>query len=80
MCGDEYPVELILGPMMQHHTCYSNPEMQDTVVLDAILGGAKRKISVTLSSYHRKICFVFNAMLIKILIFEFLTFSEFIVT
>lgn len=53
MCGDEYPVELILGPMMQHHVSYSNPEMQDTVMLEAMLGGAKKIISVTLSSYHR---------------------------
>lgn len=54
MCGDEYPVELILGTMLQHNTCYSNPEKQDTIMLEAVLGGARKTISVTLGSYHRK--------------------------
>lgn len=53
MCGDEYPVELILGTMLQHNTCYSNPEKQDTIMLEAVLGGARKTISVTLGSYHR---------------------------
>ena len=52
MCGDEFPVELILGTMLQHHTSYSNPDNQDTVMLEAALGGTRKIISVTLGSYH----------------------------
>ena len=59
MCGDEYPVELILGTMLQPHACYSNPEQQDTIMIEAMLGNVKKTIAVTLTSYHRKILLVF---------------------
>ena len=65
MCGDEYPVELILGTMLQPHACYSNPEQQDTIMIEAMLGNVKKTIAVTLTSYHRKILLVFLGMFIK---------------
>ena len=65
MCGDEYPVELILGTMLQPHACYSNPEQQDNIMIEAMLGNVKKTIAVTLTSYHRKILLVFLGMFIK---------------
>lgn len=53
MCGDEYSVELILSSMLQQNNCYSNPDKQDTILLEAIIDGTKKTISVTLGSYHR---------------------------
>lgn len=52
MCGDEYPVELILGPLLHHHYCYSHPEQHETIMLEAYLGNMKRTVSITLGSYH----------------------------
>jgi hypothetical protein len=54
MCGDEYSLELILSSMLQQNNCYSDPEKQDTVMLEAIIGGCRKTIAVTLGSYHSK--------------------------
>ena len=54
MCGDEYSLELILSTMLQQNDCYSNPDKQDTIMLEAIVAGSRKNISVTLASYHRK--------------------------
>ncbi|XP_066925474.1 rho GTPase-activating protein 5-like [Clytia hemisphaerica] len=53
MCGDEYSLELILSSMLQQNNCYSNPEKQDTIMLEAMVDGVKKTIAVTLGSYHR---------------------------
>lgn len=53
MCGDDYSVELILSSMLQQNDCYSNPDKQDTIMLETIIEGTRKKISVTLVSYHR---------------------------
>ena len=55
MCGDEYSLELILSTMLQQNDCYSNPDKQDTIMLEAIVAGSRKTISVTLASYHRKL-------------------------
>ena len=55
MCGDEYSIELILSSMLQQNDCYSNPDKPDTILLEALLDGSRKTISVTLTSYHRKL-------------------------
>ena len=58
MCGDQYPVELILGPLLHHQSVYCNASAgPDTVVLETYVGTVKRTVSITLSSYHRKFHF-----------------------
>lgn len=54
MCGDDYSVELILSSMLQQNDCYSNPDKQDTIMLETVIEGTRKKIAVTLGSYHRK--------------------------
>ena len=54
MCGDEYSVELILSSMLQQNDCYSNPDKQDTIMLEANVADSRKTISVTLASYHRE--------------------------
>ena len=54
MCGDEYPVELILGPLLHHQSCYCNSDRPDTVMLETYVGTTKKTVSITLSSYHSK--------------------------
>eukprot|EP00795_Rhopilema_esculentum_P012729 gene12729-3453_t len=54
MCGDQYPVELILGPLLHHQSVYCNSSARpDTVILETYVGTVKRTVSITLSSYHR---------------------------
>lgn len=55
MCGDQYPVELILGPLLHHQSVYCNSSARpDTVILETYVGTVKRTVSITLTSYHRK--------------------------
>lgn len=54
MCGDQYPVELILGPLLHHQSVHCNASAgSDTVILETYVGTVKRSVSITLSSYHR---------------------------
>eukprot|EP00794_Sanderia_malayensis_P016836 gene16836-18534_t len=54
MCGDQYPVELILGPLLHHQSLLCNSSAKpDTVILETYVGTDKRVVSITLSSYHR---------------------------
>ena len=60
MCGDQYPVELILGPLLHHQSVYCNASAgPDTVILETYVGTVKRTVSITLSSYHRECIFIF---------------------
>ena len=45
--------------MLQQNDCYSNPDKQDTIMLEAIVAGSRKTISVTLASYHRKSLLLF---------------------
>ena len=59
MCGDQYPVELILGPLLHHQSVYCNASAgPDTVILETYVGTVKRTVSITLSSYHRESSFL----------------------
>ena len=54
MCGDPYPVELILGPLLHHQNCWRSSTRPDTIILETYLGFDKRRVQITLTSYHRK--------------------------
>lgn len=53
MCGDPYPVELILGPLLHHQNCWRSSNRPDTIILETYLGFDKRRVQITLTSYHR---------------------------
>lgn len=54
MCGDPYPVELILGPLLHHQNCWRSSNRPDTIILETYLGFDKRRVQITLTSYHSK--------------------------
>ena len=54
MCGDPYPVELILGPLLHHQNCWRSSTRPDTIILETYLGFDRRRVQITLTSYHRK--------------------------
>lgn len=54
MCGDPYPVELILGPLLHHQNCWRSSTRPDTIILETYLGFDKRRVQITLTSYHSK--------------------------
>ena len=56
MCGDPYPVELILGPLLHHQNCWRSSTRPDTIILETYLGFDKKRVQITLTSYHRKWC------------------------
>ncbi|KAK2568305.1 Rho GTPase-activating protein 5 [Acropora cervicornis] len=53
MCGDPYPVELILGPLLHHQNCWRSSTRPDTIILETYLGFDKKRVQITLTSYHR---------------------------
>ncbi|XP_048580829.1 rho GTPase-activating protein 5-like isoform X3 [Nematostella vectensis] len=53
MCGDPYPVELIFGPLLHHQSCWRSPTSPDTIILETFVGFEKRRVQITLTSYHR---------------------------
>ena len=54
MCGDPYPVELIFGPLLHHQNCWRSPTRPDAIILETLVGYEKRRVMITLSSYHSK--------------------------
>ena len=54
MCGDPYPVELILGPLLHHQSSWRSPAHSDAIILETYLGYEKKKVMITLTSYHSK--------------------------
>nr|XP_006821893.1 PREDICTED: rho GTPase-activating protein 5-like [Saccoglossus kowalevskii] len=53
MCGDPYPADLVLGPLVNHQCCWINPDKAQTIALDTFLGSEKRKVEVMAVSYHQ---------------------------
>ncbi|XP_035279052.1 rho GTPase-activating protein 5 [Anguilla anguilla] len=56
MCGDPFSVDLILSPFLDSHSCSAGqPGQSNTLVLDKIIGDSRRRIQVTVLSYHSSI-------------------------
>ncbi|XP_010891249.1 rho GTPase-activating protein 5 [Esox lucius] len=56
MCGDPFSVDLILSPFLDSHSCSAGPPGQSTtLILDKIIGDRRRRIQVTVLSYHSSI-------------------------
>ncbi|XP_058794856.1 rho GTPase-activating protein 190 isoform X2 [Phymastichus coffea] len=49
-CGDPYSVENVLGPLLSHQCCFLSSER--SIVLETFLGESKRRVEVTISSFH----------------------------
>lgn len=50
LCGDPYSVEHVLSPLLGHQ-CYVVTS-ERSIVLEMYLGDCKRRVEVTVSSYH----------------------------
>ncbi|XP_026085471.1 LOW QUALITY PROTEIN: rho GTPase-activating protein 5 [Carassius auratus] len=56
MCGDPFSVDLILSPFLDSHYCSAGqPGQCNTLILDKIIGDRRRRIQVTVISYHSSI-------------------------
>ncbi|KAF6717662.1 Rho GTPase-activating protein 5 [Oryzias melastigma] len=56
MCWDPFSVDLILSPFLDSHCCSAGPPGQsNTLILDKIIGDSRRRIQVTVLSYHSAI-------------------------
>lgn len=56
MCGDPFSVDLILSPFLDSHSCSAGqPGQNNTLFLDKIIGDSRRRIQVTVLSYHSSI-------------------------
>uniref|UniRef100_A0A671ND84 Rho GTPase-activating protein 5-like n=1 Tax=Sinocyclocheilus anshuiensis TaxID=1608454 RepID=A0A671ND84_9TELE len=56
MCGDPFSVDLILSPFLDSHSCSAGqPGQCNTLILDKIIGDSRRRIQVTVLSYHSSI-------------------------
>ena len=55
MCGDQYEMELPIAPLLNHQCCYVTDLERGlpTITLETYLGEYKRKVEVTVASYHR---------------------------
>ncbi|XP_014212996.1 rho GTPase-activating protein 190 [Copidosoma floridanum] len=49
-CGDPYSVENVLAPLLSHQCCFLSSER--SIVLETFLGDSKRRVEVTISSFH----------------------------
>ena len=49
-CGDPFSVENILAPLLSHQCCFLSSER--SIVLETYLGESKRRVEVTVSSFH----------------------------
>ena len=55
MCGDPFPLELPLGPLLNHNMCRVLADTPYCITLDLYLateGVCKQKVEVEVSSYH----------------------------
>ena len=55
MCGDDFSVDLPLAPLLNHQCCFVNSDRSEkypTVTLETYLDNSKRKVEVTVLSYH----------------------------
>lgn len=56
MCWDPFSVDLILSPFLDSHCCSAGqPGQSSTLILDKIIGDSRRRIQVTVLSYHSAI-------------------------
>ncbi|KAM6358306.1 rho GTPase-activating protein 5 isoform 2-T2 [Alca torda] len=56
MCGDPFSVDLILSPFLDSHSCSAAQAGQNnSVMLDKIIGEKRRRIQITILSYHSSI-------------------------
>lgn len=56
MCWDPFSVDLILSPFLDSHSCSAGqPGQTNTLILDKIIGDTRRRIQVTVLSYHSAI-------------------------
>ncbi|XP_041810313.1 rho GTPase-activating protein 5 [Chelmon rostratus] len=56
MCWDPFSVDLILSPFLDSHCCSAGqPGQSNTLILDKIIGDSRRRIQVTVLSYHSAI-------------------------
>jgi hypothetical protein len=55
MCGDQYAMELPVAPLLNHQCCYVTDLERGlpAITLETYLGECKRKVEVTVASYHR---------------------------
>uniref|UniRef100_A0A8C4Q9G5 Rho GTPase activating protein 5 n=1 Tax=Eptatretus burgeri TaxID=7764 RepID=A0A8C4Q9G5_EPTBU len=53
MCGDPFNVDLVLTPFLESQFCM-NPQsgQNDSLILEMFLGARRKKIKITVSSYH----------------------------
>ncbi|KAI4504260.1 hypothetical protein M0802_000731 [Mischocyttarus mexicanus] len=49
-CGDPYSVENVLGPLLSHQCCFLSGDR--SIVLETFLGESKRRVEVTILSFH----------------------------
>ncbi|XP_005097825.1 rho GTPase-activating protein 35 isoform X2 [Aplysia californica] len=52
MCGDPFPLELPLGPLLNHDMCRVLADTPYCITLDLFLELAKQKVEVEVASYH----------------------------
>ena len=52
MCGDNFQVDLPLAPLLNHQCCYVTSDKFPTITLETYLDDSKRKVEVTVTSYH----------------------------
>ncbi|XP_009885246.1 PREDICTED: LOW QUALITY PROTEIN: rho GTPase-activating protein 5 [Charadrius vociferus] len=56
MCGDPFSVDLILSPFLDSHSCSAAQAGQNnSLMLDKIIGEKRRRIQITILSYHSSI-------------------------
>ncbi|XP_015230758.1 PREDICTED: rho GTPase-activating protein 5 isoform X1 [Cyprinodon variegatus] len=56
MCWDPFSVDLILSPFLDSHCCSAGqPGQSNTLILDKIIGEGRKRIQVTILSYHSAI-------------------------
>ncbi len=56
VCGDPFSVDLILSPFLDSHSCSAGqPGQCNTLILDKIIGSSRRRIQVTVLSYHSSV-------------------------
>ena len=52
MCGDPFDVEMPMSPLLNHQCCYVTSDDYPTITLETYLDSSKRRVEVTLLSYH----------------------------
>jgi len=52
MCGDPFPLELALGPLLNSDTCRVLADTPYCITLDFMVEGTKQKVEIEVASYH----------------------------